>query len=520
MSHNDAPPACAPPPGAGRAPHGAEPRPLQDAPPAAPRRPLVRDGSAFRILLVVSVVFSGLFLLVRTMLVEPFGVPTGSMAPALIGHHREGPCPRCGYPVRVGRTSNGDGHFVSVACPNCEQYFSLAAAPDLSGDRLLVDKNVYAARAPRRWEMVVFRCPDPDPKELGKPYVKRLIGLPGETLVVSDGDVYVAVAPDQKELLRKGLEEVRETTVPVFDMAYPPPGGWGVRWVVSGGTDPRLPVGTPGPAPPAPVIEGGALVLDAAATPQAQVGVSYRHFHLDVRREEPVRVWTAYDGPPRGFGSLPAARDFVFECELEVTAAHAGEASFACRLLDGADAVSAELSAGPRRTGRATLTREGHGDLGSAAGVALEPGRRYKLEFAFVDRRVLLALDGKLVVPPADLPAATGRRELTRPLQLGARGCRVVLRDVRLGRDIHYTHYGEHGTRRPAELGPGEYYLLGDNSGNSQDSRKWPSPAVPEGAFIGKPFLVHQPLRAGRVTVNGRERAFQTLDWSRVRWLH
>ena len=72
----------------------------------------------------------------------------------------------------------------------------------------------------------------------------------------------------------------------------------------------------------------------------------------------------------------------------------------------------------------------------------------------------------------------------------------------------------------PTTLGAKEYFVLGDNSGNSQDSRKWPSPGVPEADFIGKPFLVHQPLRLARVTVGGRERVFQTLDWSRLRWLH
>ena len=47
-------------------------------------------------------VFLCFFLLARTVAVEPFGVPTGSMAPALIGNHREADCPRCGYLVRVG----------------------------------------------------------------------------------------------------------------------------------------------------------------------------------------------------------------------------------------------------------------------------------------------------------------------------------------------------------------------------------------------------------------------------------
>jgi signal peptidase I len=470
-----------------------------------------------RLLLIVTVVFASLFLVLRTLAVEPFGVPTGSMAPALIGHHRDGPCPRCGYPVRVGRPSSGGltEHFAHVACPNCEHHFSLADARDLSGDRLLVDKNVYSMRNPRRWEMVVFRCPDPDPKEFGKPYVKRLIGLPGETITIVDGDVRV-----DGQIVRKGLAEVRETVMPVFDMAYPPPGGWGVRWIVD--PDPRLPVDTPGnrATSETPVIRGTALVLDAAEAPQAMSAVTYRHWHLDERREEPVRVWNAYDGSPRHFGQLPAAHDFVLSCDVEVTATTTSEACFACRLMDGADAVTAEISVGPRATGRALLTRENHGGLDSVAGVALENGRTYRLEFAFVDRRVFLALDGTLVMPPADLPQVPARKDVSKPLQLGVRGCRVTVHNLKLGRDIHYTQYGEHGTRHPVTLGEKEYYVLGDNSGNSQDSRKWPTPGVPEDDFIGKPFLVHQPLRMARVTFGGRERVFQTLDWSRLRWLH
>ena len=37
--------------------------------------------------------------------------------------------------------------------------------------------------------------------------------------------------------------------------------------------------------------------------------------------------------------------------------------------------------------------------------------------------------------------------------------------------------------------------MLGDNSANSDDSRSWQIPAVPERNFLGKPFLLHQPSR-------------------------
>src|SRR5688572_29979733 len=68
----------------------------------------------------------------------------------------------------------------------------------LVGDFLLVNKLVYGAeipftgvrlpaiRAPRRGDVVVFQYP----KELDKNYVKRLIGLPGDTLAMRDGRLY------------------------------------------------------------------------------------------------------------------------------------------------------------------------------------------------------------------------------------------------------------------------------------------------------------------------------------------
>jgi signal peptidase I len=55
------------------------------------------------------------------------------------------------------------------------------------GDRVLVDKTPYLWRDPRRWEPVVFRYP----LRRGEPYVKRCIGLPGEQILIAGGDIYM-----------------------------------------------------------------------------------------------------------------------------------------------------------------------------------------------------------------------------------------------------------------------------------------------------------------------------------------
>ena len=50
-------------------------------------------------------------------------------------------------------------------------------------------------------------------------------------------------------------------------------------------------------------------------------------------------------------------------------------------------------------------------------------------------------------------------------------GVSVVVRNLRIGRDIHYLGVGR--AAAGWRLGPDEYFLLGDNTSNSHDSRLW-----------------------------------------------
>lgn len=60
----------------------------------------------------------------------------------------------------------------------------------IEGDHLVVNKLLYRLRAPRRGEIVVFRAP-PDADRSEPEYIKRLIGLPGDTIEVQGGYVEV-----------------------------------------------------------------------------------------------------------------------------------------------------------------------------------------------------------------------------------------------------------------------------------------------------------------------------------------
>lgn len=463
-------------------------------------------GVVVRRVFTAAVLFLIIFLFVRTMMVEPFGVPTGSMAPALVGNHRETVCPRCGYTVVIGEPVNGD-RPPDACCQNCGQRgIDLSSTWEIPGDRLLVDKNVFNVRSPRRWEVAVFRCP----VDLSKPYVKRIIGLPGEAVQLIGGDVFA-----NGVLQRKSLAQIHEICVPVFDLAYAPPGSWRERWLLEPVADPKNGLA----ARPAheTILRGDSLHLDSSGDKPA-LGLTYLHWNLDRRQEMPIDDWLAYNGPPNREKRTPV-HDFLFTCDLEVLA---GSGSFACRLADGLDTVWAEFPVAMSPTDGVRMGVNAEPAVRQSS-TSLTIGKTYHLEFAFVDRRVVLSVDGVQPFAVIDLPAEpelySKRGGVSRPLQLGARGVAVVLRNVKLWRDVHYRADGQSGIRAAYPLAVNEYFVCGDNSANSLDSRSWAIPGVPEHDFIGKPFLIHQPLKAGRVTVNGEARTFQTVHWDRLRWV-
>lgn len=60
----------------------------------------------------------------------------------------------------------------------------------LNGDRLLVDKLPYEFGTPHRGDVIVFRAPVKYSAE-GEYWVKRVIGLPGDTIQVKNSVLYI-----------------------------------------------------------------------------------------------------------------------------------------------------------------------------------------------------------------------------------------------------------------------------------------------------------------------------------------
>ncbi|MDD3726428.1 MAG: signal peptidase I [Candidatus Ratteibacteria bacterium] len=65
---------------------------------------------------------------------------------------------------------------------------STSMVPTLKvGDRLLSNDVIYKIRPPKRGEVVIFKYPE-DPK---RDFVKRMIGLPGEKVMIKDGMIFI-----------------------------------------------------------------------------------------------------------------------------------------------------------------------------------------------------------------------------------------------------------------------------------------------------------------------------------------
>jgi signal peptidase I len=178
----------------------------------------------------------------------------------------------------------------------------------------------------------------------------------------------------------------------------------------------------------------------------------------------------------------------------------------------------------------------------ATATTALNHAGRFEISFANVDQRLCLWIDHKLIDFGAkneyDRPDLRGPvlNDLA-PVGVAAQRSNVKVSHLVLRRDIYYradafpspqTQY-EYGGNLPNEhdklrqylhdpqqwateyiadrrsarfekLGPDEFFMMGDNSPHSQDSRLWPNTrgaehrhAVPRTALVGKAFFVYWP---------------------------
>ena len=78
------------------------------------------------------------------------------------------------------------------------------------GQTVLVDKLAYRLGEPERFDVIVFR----DRREEGRYYMKRIVGLPGETVQIADGRVTIDGVLLEEPSEREEIRDARRASEP------------------------------------------------------------------------------------------------------------------------------------------------------------------------------------------------------------------------------------------------------------------------------------------------------------------
>ncbi len=526
-----------------------------------------KDGVRELVECVVFVVV--LVLLLKSFVAEAFVIPTGSMAETLLGYQKNVTCPECLYEFPVNCSQEVDPQqsehvpVTGCVCPNCRKHIVFKELgidpPWYTGDRVLVSKFLYdldlmGMDHPNRYDVVVFKYPQaPQRDYVAMNYIKRLIGLPGETIAIYYGKLYhrddvkydddqshpldmwrgdythrdeaaelfmkeEALEPrDRKfKILRKGPSKIMSERRLVYDNDHQAtdliskiPSRWQSAVASSWKSeDLRKPTR-----------------FETTGGGEALSWLRYQHLvpreDRSGARAELITDFMGYNTaePRHSRVAENWVGDLMLECEVQINAPQ-GQLVF-------------ELSRGPDRfhatwdltTGKCTLSRLSDGredDLGTQDTLLKRAGK-YRIRFANVDERLMLWVDssqpfgaGVVYDPPRQRGPTKNDLE---PASIGVKGTvSLAVSSLKLWRDTYYTvnlgnNMPDAGQTvdlslpdrweplmglRPLTMyvQPGHYLCFGDNSPESSDGRSWG--LVPERLLLGRAMLVYWPYwRAG-----------------------
>jgi signal peptidase I len=427
-------------------------------------------------------------LVVRTWVLEGLVVPVhiigASMAEAFYGPHIELTCSDCGFPFAFDAAELSLP--AAATCPNCGYRDNKTDGLSIhSGDRLIIDKVTYRFRAPRRWEPILFRCGPPQSGYC----IKRVVGLPGETVEIAAGDVWI-----NGQRAQKNLQDLKAMAVVVHDTRYRSAdallpyrwrpaaraSGWksdrhGFHFqplLASQGSDPRV------------------LDEQAYSVPD---WLCYQHRRSRAGSHvEEGAVSDNYGYNQTVSRELNDTADLYLLAIVEV----AGQGVLALQMGD----CLLQLET---KTDRGILFYDSRVAQRFSWDSALLTNESI-IEVISVDQQFLFAVDGVTLISfdcdkvelPLDenIPQSDQLPRLPTDAQvaIGVGGLRVQVRELRLLRDIYYTNGPKVVTDaedRIYQLGEGEYFVLGDNSPISLDSRQDRSSAiVNQRDLLGKPW--------------------------------
>ncbi|MBM4108179.1 MAG: signal peptidase I [Phycisphaerae bacterium] len=515
----------------------------------------------------------------RGFVMEAFQIPTGSMAPTLLGQHMRFVGPETGVRWATGPRDfadpgtmqvaldrqGGAGDPVRVSDPVLRPEGSVTASnvPRKAGDRIFVLKYLYSVFDPSRFDVVVFKNPA-DPQQN---FIKRLIGLPGEQVALVNGDLFVRPAADGLkdpggdpaaswggptwEIQRKPERVQRAAWQTLFDSRFTP------LSALAG----RAPFRSPWtPSGPGWEMAGKAQYGYSGAGPTALAWDSQRR---------PIDDYYAYNEVrPRG----PSGREAPSEPSYPVPdvalsfGLTSGEAPAFSVLVEatghefrarvGSDGqVRLTMAPLPRVTGEPVVEREigrGRFERGNGAPLDVEVWHADQALTVFIggrrvargeydltpSQRVMLATGSPLDELAAETHR-TGVNQLANPARYRRTAVRIEFEGgpfavdrVALKRDLYWTPIDRPGRyaraahpEAPCALGPDHFFVCGDNSPASEDGRMWLGidPWVarqidPTVGVVARPLLIGKAFFVYWPSAEWA-RGVPVPDFGRMRWI-
>lgn len=518
--------------------------------------------------------------LFRGFVIEGFLIPTGSMAPTLLGKHIRMQSPQSGYDWTVGPWTHADRRRqmpirnqtdIQVqdpmsGIPLAENNRRLAA-----GDRVFVLKYLPWLHHPQRWDVVVFKNPGQHTN-----YIKRLVGLPGEQIAIVDGDVFTRPFVEGKtarsgwdawthqdwSVQRKPERVQRAMLQDVFDSSYAP---------TENLVEYRSPL-SPTTGGWSGIEAGGVYTYDSSARTTLEWNnrrpLTDMNPYNQVLRGIDLFAQSDDDAYPENFRPFPIA-DLTLSANirpqsqglLAMPTIEARGMLFRARVDLGTGTASVEM-----RDASAPDAPWAQLDEGAFSPPAQQEWTN--IEFWHIDQALWLFIDHELVaggpqdgtyrLTPAQRAAAattlTWEQLQNKPgagdgrqtpgvlsdstiyrkptLRWDFEGGAFTLTHVRVQRDIAYQVNPTQPTRAAhpefyPTLDNEQFFMCGDNSSNSADSRLWGENEIDPWVYAeidNTPGSVHRDLIVGKAFVVYfpaplDDGPILSVDFGRLRWI-
>ncbi len=426
----------------------------------------------------------------RAFLMEAFRIPTGSMADTLRGDHYHLRCTRCGYKYDL----DIDVINPRPVCPNCE-YILPSGTPITAyhGDRIFVFKSIYQFYEPKRWDVIVFKNPI-NPVEN---YIKRLVGLPGESVQIIDGDIYI-----DGQIARKPPKVQQELWMVIYDNNFYPAREKQEKFIVDVDEDGNFAFSQPflrGENSAWNIRADGPTVFSLNSDPDDSYGLFF-----DSRGGKRFRSTYAYN-PSTDNLNKPYCSDLRMLFDLHPDS---DEWTIGGVLKKYETYYSAAIE--QREDGKIwMILEEFEGDEGFTLvqkEISLPIEDFYSFEFYNVDHQLHFAFAGETLtydLGRGDADAGHIYYNIEPEVRIFGAG-KLQIANLGLYRDIHYIDMPNRATKRdPFVLNEDEFFVCGDNSPASLDSRYWSGPGignngfqyrmgtVPRDYLVGKAFFVY-----------------------------